>query len=62
MSGSNYAWFQFRMQLAAADVHESAGTATIPKLFEAFRFDDAALIARLTDAVHPAIGAFAATF
>jgi hypothetical protein len=50
------------MQLAAADVHESAGTASIPKLFEAFRFDDAALIARLTDAVHPAIGAFAATF
>lgn len=62
MPGPNYAWFQFRLQMAAAAVFESAGEPAIARLFDAFRLDKDALATLLGDAVDPALASFAKTF
>jgi hypothetical protein len=62
MSGPNYAWFQFRLQVAAADVYEAGGERSLVKLFDAFRLDRAALAALLDDAVDPTLGSVARVF
>jgi hypothetical protein len=62
MSGPNYAWFQFRLQLEAAEVFRSGGEATVRRLYDAVRVDDAELSTRLTAAVDAGLGAFALQF
>ena len=62
MSGPNYARFQCRLQLAAADLYRSGGEGAIRRLYDAFRLDNAELSARLADAVDPGLGAFALGF
>ncbi len=62
MSGPNYAWFQFRLQLEAAELFRSGGEATVRRLYDAFRVDDSELSAHLTDTVDPGLGAFALQF
>ena len=62
MPGPNYAWFQFRLQMAAAAVYESAGEPSVAQLFNAFRLDEEALTALLGAAVDPTLASFARTF
>ncbi len=62
MPGPNYAWFQFRLQLAARDLYGAAGEAAIPRLFEAFRLDDTSLAALLAGTVSPVLGELATGF
>ena len=62
MTGPNYAWFQFRLMLAARDLYRAAGEAAIPRLFETFRLDDASLADRLGRTVSPVLGDLAIGF
>lgn len=62
VGGSNYVWFQFRLQLEAAALYERAGAASVARLFDAFRLDDAALARRLHEAVDPGLAAFSLVF
>ena len=62
MPGPNYAWFQFRLQMAAAAVYESAGEPSVRRLLDAFRLDDEALATLLSHAIDPTLGSFARTF
>jgi hypothetical protein len=62
MPAPNYAWFQFRLQMAAAAVYEAAGEPAIARLFNAFRLDKDALATRLGDAVDPTLASLARTF
>jgi hypothetical protein len=62
MPGPNYAWFQFRLQMVAATLYESAGEPSVARLFNAFRLDDEALATLLGDAVDPTLASFARTF
>jgi len=59
MPGPNYVWFQFRLQLLAADLYDHGGEATIRRLFDAFRLDDEALATLLREQVDPALADFA---
>ncbi len=58
MPGPNYVWFQFRLQLLAADLHDRGGEATVRRLFDAFRLDDDSLAAVLREQVDPALADF----
>jgi len=60
MPGPNYVWFQFRRQVAAAELYGQGGEDTVRRLFEVFRHDDQALVAVLTDRVGPGFDAFLA--
>jgi hypothetical protein len=77
LGGPNYAWYQFRLQMAAAELFDSGGEAAVRRLFDAFRvdggtdrdsqgfdesIDDATLAARLSAAVDPKLGAFSRAF
>ena len=62
VGGPNYVWFQFRLQLEAAALHDRAGPAAVARLFDAFRLDDAALAERLEAAVDPGLAAFSLAF
>ena len=58
MPGPNYVWFQFRLQVAAAELYGQGGEDTVRRLFEVFRHDDRALVAVLTERVGPGFDAF----
>ena len=60
MPGPNYVWFQFRLQVAAAELYRRGGEDTVRRLFELFRHDDQALVAVLTERVGPGFEAFLA--
>ena len=62
VGASNYVWFQFRLQVEAAALFDRAGSASITRLFEAFKLDDAALARRLDEAVDPGLAAFSLAF
>ena len=62
MSGPNYSWFQFRLQIAAAAVFGAAGEPAVTRLFNAFRLDNDALAALLDEAVDPTLGSVARVF
>jgi hypothetical protein len=62
MPGPNYVWFQFRLQMAAAEVYDSAGEPAVARLFNAFRLDEETLATKLADAVDPTLASFARTF
>jgi len=59
MPGPNYVWFQFRLQILAADLYQRGGDETVRRLFEAFRLDDDGLAAILREQVDPALADFA---
>jgi hypothetical protein len=58
MPGPNYVWFEFRLQLAAADLYRRGGEDTVRRLYDAFRLDDHALAAVLSERVDPGLAAF----
>lgn len=62
MDGPNYVWYQFRLQVEAEALHDRAGTAVVPRLFDAFKLDDEALAARLAADVDPDLAAFSLRF
>ena len=77
VGGPNYAWYQFRLQVAAAELYDDVGELAVRRLFDAFRVaggtdrdfegfdesvDDAALAARLYAEVDPRLGAFSLAF
>jgi hypothetical protein len=77
VGGPNYVWYQFRLQVAAAELFDSVGEVAAQRLFDAFRvdgrtdrdsqafdesIDDATLAARLSAAVDPKLGAFSLAF
>jgi hypothetical protein len=62
MPGPKYAWFQFRLQLAAAAVYDSAGELAIARLFNTFLLDDEELATQLGDSIDPTLATFARTF
>jgi hypothetical protein len=62
MPGPNYVWFQFRPQVAAAEVYRATGEPAVARLFNAFRLDDDRLATLLGDAVDPRLASFARTF
>ena len=81
VGGPNYVWYEFRLQVEAAELYAAGGEEAVRRLFEAFRvgpghvpsddaeldalrksIDDEALAARLSDAVHPQLGAFSLAF
>jgi hypothetical protein len=77
IGGPNYAWYQFRLQVAAAELVDSVGEVAVRRLFDAFRsdggtdrdsqgfdesIDDATIAARLSAAVDPTLGAFSLAF
>ncbi len=77
IGGPNYAWYQFRLQVAAEELIESLGEVAVRRLFDAFRIDDgtdrdsqgfdesiddSTLAARLSAAVDPKLGAFSLAF
>ena len=77
LGGPNYVWYQFRLQVAAAELFDSVGEVAGRRLFDAFRVDggtdrdsqafdesinDATLAARLSAAVDPKLGAFSLAF
>jgi hypothetical protein len=77
VGGPNYVWYQFRLQVAAAELFDTVGEAAVRRLFDAFRIegdtdrdfqefdesiDDATLAARLSAAVDPMLGAFSLAF
>ena len=55
MPGPNYAWFEFRLQLGAADLYARGGEDTVRRLFDAFRLDDESLLDVLRDQVDPGL-------
>jgi hypothetical protein len=55
MPGPNYVWFQFRLQLAAAELHRRGGEDTLRRLYNAFRLDDQALASVLSERVDPGL-------
>lgn len=77
IGGPNYAWYQFRLQVAAEELIDSVGEVAVRRLFDAFRIedgtdrdsqgfdesiDDSTLAARLSAAVDPKLGAFSLAF
>ena len=62
VGGPNYVWFQFRLQLEAAELYDRLGSAALVRLFNAFALDDAALARRLDEAVDPGLAAFSLAF
>jgi hypothetical protein len=61
MSGPNYVWFQFRLQLLAADLYRRGGADTVRRLFDAFHLDEDGLAAMLRERVDPGLADFALT-
>lgn len=59
MPGPNYVWFEFRLQLLAADLYERGGEDTVRRLFNAFRLDNDSLAAILREDVDPVLADFA---
>ena len=77
IGGPNYVWYQFRLQVAAAELFDTLGEVAVRRLFDAFRIeggterdfqgfdesiDDVTLAARLSSAVDPKLGAFSLAF
>jgi hypothetical protein len=77
VGGPNYVWYQFRLQVAAAELYDGIGQVAVRRLFDAFRVDggtdrdsqafdesvdDATLAARLSAAVDPMLGVFSLAF
>jgi hypothetical protein len=77
VGGPNYVWYQFRLQVAAAELYDGIGRVAVRRLFDAFRVDggtdrdpqgfdesvdDATLAARLSAAVDPTLGDFSLAF
>jgi hypothetical protein len=62
MPGPKYAWFNFRLRMAAAAVYDPTGEPAVAHLFNAFRVDDESLATLLGDAVDPTLASFARTF
>jgi hypothetical protein len=77
IGGLNYAWYQFRLEVAAEELVDSVGEVAARRLFDAFRIDggtdrdsqgfdesvdDATLAARLSAAVDPKLGDFSLAF
>jgi hypothetical protein len=62
VGGPNYVWYQFRLQVQAAELYDRAGAASVRRLFDAFRLDNAALAARLAAAVDPGLAEFSLRF
>ncbi len=61
MPGRNYAWFQLRLQVAAAAVYDSAGEPAVARLLNVFRLDHERL-ATLLESADPTLASFARTF
>lgn len=77
IGGPNYAWYQFRLEVAAEELVESVGEVVIRRLFDAFRIeggtdresqgfdgsiDDGTLAARLSAVIDPKLGEFSLAF
>jgi hypothetical protein len=62
MPGPNYVWFQFRLQVQAAKLYERGGEASVRRLFDAFRLDEAALEGILGAQVDRGLAAFSREF
>ena len=62
VGGANYVWYQFRLQVQAAELYERAGAAAVRRLFDAFHFDDDALARRLAAEVDPGLAEFSLAF
>jgi hypothetical protein len=62
MPGPNYVWFQFRLQVEAAKLYERGGEASVRRLFDAFRLDEAALEGILGAQVDRGLAAFSREF
>jgi hypothetical protein len=77
VGGPNYVWYQFRLQVAAAELYDAIGEIAVRRLFDAFRVDDGTdrdsqgfdesiddrtLAGRLSAAVGPQLGAFSLVF
>jgi hypothetical protein len=62
VGAANYAWYQFRLQLAAAALYERAGSDAVVRLFAAFDLDDTALARRLAKLVDPGLAEFSLAF
>jgi hypothetical protein len=77
VGGPNYVWYQFRLQVAAAELYDAIGQVAVRRLFDAFRVDggtdrdsqafdesvdDATLARRLSTDVDPTLGAFSLAF
>ena len=77
VGGPNYVWYQFRLQVAAAELYDCIGQVAVRRLFDAFRVDggtdrdsqafdesvdDATLARRLSTDVDPTLGAFSLAF
>jgi len=62
VGGLNYVWYQFRLQVEAAALHDRAGTDVVRRLFDAFHLPDDALARRLGGEVDPGLAAFSLAF
>jgi hypothetical protein len=62
MPGPNYVWFEFRLQVEAANLYERGGEASVRRLFDAFRLDEAALEDVLGARVDRGLAAFSREF
>ena len=77
VGGPNYVWYQFRLQVAAAELYDRIGEIAVRRLFDAFRVDggtdrdsqafdesvdDATLARRLSTDVDTTLGAFSLAF
>lgn len=77
VGGPNYVWYQFRLQVAAAELYDGIGEVAVRRLFDGFRIDggtdrdsqafdesidDTTLAARLSAAVDPMLGTFSLAF
>jgi hypothetical protein len=55
IAGPNYVWYQFRLQMAAADLYRTAGEVSVRRLFDAFRLEDGASAVSLGEAHDPSV-------
>jgi hypothetical protein len=62
VGGANYVWYQFRLQVQADELYDRAGSASVRRLFDAFRLDDDALARRLAADVDPGLAEFSLAF
>jgi hypothetical protein len=77
IDGPNYVWYQFRLQVIAAELFDASGEGAVRQLFDAFRVepgterdpqafdesvDDEVLAARLSATVDSKLGAFSLSF
>jgi hypothetical protein len=59
MPGTNYGWWQCRLQVAAGELFDAAGRRGVQRLWSAFRVDDSQLLTTLEEAVHPHLATIA---